>query len=107
MKWLDFFKINHQLLLLQSRLIAVLVLVILLVSQLKVDFFQPEFSVKSLQININTATQQQLESVPYIGEKTAQIIIQIRQTEGRFTDINQLKFLPNFDKFRYYIKTEE
>lgn len=43
------------------------------------------------RININTATQVQLESLPGIGEKIAQAIIAYRSTHGRFAAIEEIQ----------------
>ncbi len=42
------------------------------------------------RININTATQEQLTSLPGIGETTAQKIISYRQNNGDFKSIYEL-----------------
>jgi competence protein ComEA len=42
------------------------------------------------QINLNTATATQLESLPGIGAKTAQRIIEHRQKNGSFKKIEEL-----------------
>ena len=41
-------------------------------------------------ININTATAQQLESLPGIGEKTAEKIIAYRNEHGNFSSVTEL-----------------
>jgi competence protein ComEA len=43
------------------------------------------------RINVNTATQRMLESLPGIGPVTAQRIIQWRTTNGRFSRVEQLR----------------
>jgi comEA protein len=46
---------------------------------------------KSDKININTADQKTLESLPGIGEKRAADIINYRQSNGGFKDISEIK----------------
>lgn len=79
----------------------------ILFSQIDISLYNPEISKNQLQININTATKEEIEKVPYIGEKTAEIIIHLREVGGQIDDINHLKFINNFDKFKYYLKTED
>lgn len=43
------------------------------------------------KININTATQNQLESLSGIGEKTASKIIEYREANGKFKEIEDIK----------------
>ncbi|MBU0909255.1 MAG: helix-hairpin-helix domain-containing protein, partial [Proteobacteria bacterium] len=42
------------------------------------------------RININTASVQQLQELPYIGEKRAQAIVAYRQSHGLFHSLDQL-----------------
>lgn len=46
---------------------------------------------KSKKININTATQDELDSLPGIGPSTAQKIITYRKENGKFQSIEELK----------------
>jgi competence protein ComEA len=43
------------------------------------------------RININTASQAELESLPYIGEELSQKIIAYRETNGDFTTIESIQ----------------
>ena len=61
------------------------------------------------QVNINTASPEELMRVPYIGEKTAQRILDYRKEHGAFTDLQQIKMIrgiyPNsFEKMKHYLK---
>lgn len=42
-------------------------------------------------VNINTATQAQLETLPDIGPSKAQAIIEYRKTNGSFKSVDELK----------------
>ncbi len=46
---------------------------------------------KKTKININTATQEELETLPGIGESTALKIINYRKENGKFKDIEAVK----------------
>lgn len=43
------------------------------------------------KVNINTALQSELETLPGVGPATAQAIISYRESNGAFTDISQLQ----------------
>lgn len=45
-------------------------------------------------VNVNSASQAELESLPGIGPAKASAIIEYRSTNGPFTDINQLDNVP-------------
>lgn len=45
-------------------------------------------------INLNTATAEELESLPRVGPKLAQKIIEYRETHGSFTSVDQLNDVP-------------
>ena len=49
-----------------------------------------EQEVKLYPVNINTATAAELQTLPGIGEKTAQKIIAYRQTHGKFKTKSEL-----------------
>lgn len=58
--------------------------------------------------DINSATAQELEEIPYIGAYTAQRIIERRQEAGAFKSLDDLKTIPgikekNFQKFSPYL----
>ena len=46
------------------------------------------------KVDINTATADQLDTLPGIGEVTAQRIVQWRQQHGRFASVEQLQQVP-------------
>jgi len=54
----------------------------------------PTKSESSGRININTATSEQLQILPGIGEKIAQDIIDYRQKNGPFQSIEELLNVP-------------
>jgi len=63
------------------------------------------------KVNINTATKEELVSVPYIGEYTATNIIKHRESEGPFQEVVQLKEVKgirdkNFAKFKQYLEED-
>lgn len=49
---------------------------------------------QSVVVNINTATQVELETLPGIGPAKAFAILEYRQSIGAFTDIEQLDNVP-------------
>ena len=59
----------------------------------------------SFPININTASQQELENLPNIGPTKAADIIEYRKLHGPFLKIDDIQNVPNigpstFDKIR-------
>jgi len=63
------------------------------------------------KIDINTASREELISIPYIGDYTAKEIIRYRQKHGPFTAIDQIKSVKgirqkNYEKFRSFLKIE-
>lgn len=62
-------------------------------------------------ININTATAQELEKLPDVGAKTAERIIEYRETFGKFRRIENLLLVEGisdkkFRNMRHLIKAE-
>ncbi len=49
-----------------------------------------KLKVLSIPVNINTANLEELDTLPGIGPKTAQNIIEYRETYGRFTSLEDL-----------------
>lgn len=107
MSYLDFIKFDKQLLKIQSIFISMFIATGILLSQFDFKIYQKRFKPEDIQMDINSVDKDKLEKIPYIGEKTASLIIEIRQNNGYFRDINQLRFLRDFEKFKYYIKVEE
>lgn len=50
------------------------------------------------KINLNTASQAELDRIPAIGEKCAQAIIEYRSKNGPFHSIADLDNIPGFGK---------
>lgn len=63
---------------------------------------------KNSKVNINTATQAQLETLPGIGPSTATKILTYRKEKGKFTKIQDIKEVSGigdskFEKIKDYI----
>lgn len=63
---------------------------------------------REIKVNINTATQAQLETLPGIGPSTATKILAYRKEKGKFTKIEDIKEVSGigdskFDKIKDYI----
>jgi competence protein ComEA len=54
-----------------------------------------------LLININTASQEVLETLPEIGPVTAENIISYRQNEGAFTQVEEIQKVPGIGPITY------
>jgi competence protein ComEA len=48
----------------------------------------------SLQIDINTASVEELDELPEVGPSTAESIIDYRQNNGQFTSVDELEEVP-------------
>lgn len=61
------------------------------------------------KIDINKASREEFEALPYIGEITSRSIIEYRTRRGVFHSIDELKNVPgikekNFERFKAYLK---
>jgi competence protein ComEA len=52
-------------------------------------------------IDINTATMAELESLPAIGEARAQMIVRIRDRNGPFKSVDELRALPRLSEKQF------
>lgn len=52
--------------------------------------FEKVINGEKLMVNINTATVEELEQLPGVGEKIANYIINYREQNGAFKDVNDL-----------------
>lgn len=65
----------------------------------KIRLIQQESSIKAGGItNLNSANEEQLDSLPGIGKSTAKQIIEYRQKIGGFVKVEQLLEIPRFGK---------
>ncbi len=100
-------KINIKVLNVQKISIGLIILIVLSIKFIEGKIYFPsKTNKKDLQININTASINDLIKVPYIGEKTAKKILKLRDEKGFFNSIYELKNIRNYKKFKNYIKTE-
>ena len=72
---------------------------------------QNQVQVDENAVNINTASAEELEKLPHIGEKTAQNIIEFREKYGKFRKPEHLLLVPRISDMRFreiknLIKTE-
>lgn len=56
---------------------------------------------KELKVNINTASIEKLITLPGVGNSTAQKIINYREENGKFKDIEDLKNVPGIGESKY------
>ena len=62
-------------------------------------------------ININTASVGQLEQLPGIGRSRAEMIVRIRERNGRFQKAEELRALPRlseteFERLRKHVRVD-
>lgn len=69
---------------------------ICLILTIALFFFLTPFSSDALegQVNINTATVEELKELPFIGKERAQAIVQYRKQYGPFVSLDDLKNIP-------------
>lgn len=82
---------------------------ILLLAAVSFSLYGQEPPCDVAKIDINKATQQQLETLPGIGPVRAKIIIRIRETSGAFQSVEELRAIPRlsnkqFEKLRCRVK---
>lgn len=70
-----------------------------------------ETEVENSKININTATQVELETIPGVGPSTATKIITYRDENGSFQKIEDIKEVSGigeakFEKMKHYIRVK-
>lgn len=61
-----------------------------------------------IKVDLNTASYDELVSIPYIGQASAQAILTYRKHNGRFNSVEQLLDLPvirprNYERFKPYV----
>lgn len=72
---------------------------------------QNQITISDSAVNINTASAQELEKLPYVGEKIAQRIVEFRSKYGKFRKPEQLLLVDgvsdkHFREMRNLIKVE-
>ncbi len=105
-KFYEILRFDSKLFEIQKKQIFILVFAIILFKFLLEIKGSSKFNKEDLKINVNTADFEELQKVPYIGEKTALKIIKLRNNYGYIEDVKQLKNIRNFKRFKYYIKTK-
>lgn len=103
----DLLKIDFELIDIQKNLSIIFIIILLIFVEIKPNMFGKKFKLDDLKVDINRANLNQLIKVPYIGQKTGSLIIEIRKSKGYFKSVEEINFLTNFDKFKKYIKVEE
>jgi len=56
---------------------------------------------RHLKVDVNRATYDDLVNIPYIGEKTARVILSLRESQGKFTDLNEIRYIPGIGKSKF------
>lgn len=67
----------------------------------RVEYEQPQTQASSNTINVNTATADELEKLPGIGEKTAEAIVDHRERHGAFHRVEHLMLVPRVSESRF------
>ncbi len=65
-----------------------------------------------IKTNVNSATAEELEEVPYIGPYTAGKIVEFRRRHGSISDLEQLRSIKgirptNFERFVQYLEADQ
>ncbi len=56
-----------------------------------------------LKIDVNKATLEDLVGIPYVGDKTAQSILRLREEKGRLKDLSDIRYIKGVGKFKFDI----
>ncbi len=96
-----------------NHVILILILFSLMTSCTSRVVYEEQTSVVAAPgaLNINTATAEELESLPHIGSKTAEKIIQFRDDNGSFRRVEHLMQVRGISEKRFlevqqFLKTE-
>ncbi|HEV7701561.1 MAG TPA: helix-hairpin-helix domain-containing protein [Pyrinomonadaceae bacterium] len=86
------------------KLRSVLILTVLVISACSTRVEFAPASTASLErnaINVNTATVAELESLPYVGKKTADAIVEFRERNGPFRRVEQVMLIRGLSERRF------
>jgi competence ComEA-like helix-hairpin-helix protein len=85
------------------RIILILILFLMMTGCTSHVVYEEHTSVAAVQsaLNINTATAEELESLPYIGRKTAEKIVQFRAENGSFRRVEHLMQIRGISEKRF------
>lgn len=67
----------------------------------RVVYEQPPFEASPSAVNINTATADDLERLPHIGQKTVEAIVQFRDENGPFRRREHLMLIRGVSEKRF------